>query len=167
MGLPQEVIERIIGILRDNRGALEACSLTCKAMFASTRHLIHQTLHLKEETNARILTPAEKRRVRKGCHELELRLLSFMGERDLLKYAKHADIRMDFMLSPDPLKPHLRHFRSLDRIHTLTIRLCSADVWRRTYVTQFYPTLTTLALHFLIEDHRNVLPLCNSLTSRI
>ena len=147
-------------MLRDDRRALEACSLTCKAMFASTRNLLHQTLYLTREINERILTPAEKRRARKGCPELDLRLLSFMGERDLLKYTRHLNIRMDFPFSPSTLEPHLHQFRSLDRIHTLTIHAYSAYLWYgvyRKYFTHFYPTLTTLALHFPVHGYRGVL----------
>ena len=43
MGLPQEVGDRIVDMLQDDGSALRACSLTCKVMFTSTRHLIHQT----------------------------------------------------------------------------------------------------------------------------
>ena len=92
MGLPQELVGHIMDILQDDKRDLEACSLTCKAMFVSTRHLIHQTLHVTRETNVRILTRAEKRREPQDCHELALRLLSFMGERGLLRYARHLNI---------------------------------------------------------------------------
>ena len=160
MGLPQELIDRVTNMLQDDRRALEACSLTSKAMFASTRHLLHQTLYLTRGINERILTPAERRRVREGCLELDFRILSFMGERGLLKYTRHLNIHMDFLFSPDALEPHLRHFRSLDRICTLTIHACSAYVWHdvcKTYFMQLYPTLTTLALHFPVDNYRDAL----------
>ena len=158
MGLPQEVVDRIMDILQDDMKDLKACSLTCKAMFASTRHLIHQTLHVTREINQKILTPEEKRRYSRGDYrELELRILSFMGERDLLKYVRHVNIRMELMFSPNVLGPHLQHFRSLDRVHTLTIHSFDALLWHEvhnTYFAQFYPTLTTLALIFPIDDYR-------------
>ena len=159
MGLPQEVVDRIMDILQDDESDLKACSLTCKAMFASTRHLIHQTLNLERE-NRLSLTPERKRRTRHVPYKLELRFLSFMGERDLLKYARHLNIRMDCMFSPYLLEPYLHHFRSLDRIHTLRILSYSAHLWiddYNTYFTHFYPTLTTLALHFPAGDYRDVL----------
>ena len=40
MILPTELVDYIMDILRDDLRALKACSLTCWAMFASTRHLI-------------------------------------------------------------------------------------------------------------------------------
>ena len=158
MGLPQEIVDHIIDTLQNDMIALKACSLTCKAMFASTRHLIHQTLHLTKEVNWRILTPEERARYGQGDRrELELRFLSFMGERDLLKYARHLDIRIGVDAPSDILEPHLQYFKSLDKIYTLTIHsyesLLCRDVYS-TYFTQFYPTLTTLVLYFPIGHHR-------------
>ena len=56
MGLPQELVDHIVDTLHEDLPALKACSLTCKAMFASTRHLIHQTLCLTPRNNERVLT---------------------------------------------------------------------------------------------------------------
>jgi hypothetical protein len=166
MGLPQEVIDRIVNMLQDNRRTLKACSLTCKAMFASTRHLIHQTLRVTEKTNQKILTPAEKKRYPEwNARELQLRHLSYMGECHLLKYARHLDICMVAGFSQYTLEPHLQHFWSLDRIHTLTIRNtlmirchhgCPRDDIRPLF-THFYPTLTTLVFNSPIDHHRHVL----------
>jgi hypothetical protein len=161
MGLPQEVIERIMDMLQDNRRALKACSLTCKAMFASSRRLIHQTLHLTWETNQKILTPAEKKRyAEENPRELRLRLLSFMGERDLLKYARHLNIHMEMRFSLRAPEPHLQHLQSFDRIHTLTIHRYYAYPWREgenPLFTHFYPTLTTLVLNCPISRSHHVL----------
>ena len=161
MGLPQEVVDRIMDMLQDDRRALEGCSLTCKAMFASTRHLIHQTLHVTKENNQRILTSKEKKKHARGDYLLALRLLSFMGEHDLLKYTRHLNISIGyFAFSPNILEPHLRHFKSLDRVNTLTIYSYDGVLWRdvyNTYFTQFYPTLTTLALRYPTSHYRFVL----------
>ena len=158
MGLPQEIVDRIIDILQNDMTDLKACSLTCKAMFASTRHLIHQTLHLTKEVNQRILTPEERERYKQGDRrELELRFLSFMGERGLLKYARYLDIRIGVDAPSDILEPHLQYFQSLDRIHTLTIHSYESLLCREvysTYFAQFYPTLTTLVLYFPIDHNR-------------
>ena len=160
MGLPQEVVDRIMNILQDDKRDLEACSLTCKAMFASTRHLIHRTLHITWEDDQKVLAPAGKKRyVQGGTPGLDLRILSFMGERDLLKYARHLNIRVGPRFSPQALEPHLQHFRSLDRIHSLTIHPYDARLWIHgcnAYFKQFYPTLTTLALHFHVSSYRFV-----------
>ena len=161
MGLPQEVVDRIMDMLQDDRRALEGCSLTCKAMFVSTRHLIHQTLHVTKENNQRILTPKEKKQHARGNYLLELRFLSFMGERDLLKYTRHLNISIGcFAFSPNILEPHLQHFKSLDRVNTLTIYSYDSVIWRHVYNThfsQFHPTLTTLVLRSLTSHYRFVL----------
>ena len=161
MGLPQEIVDHIIDTLQNDMIALKACSLTCKAMFASARHLIHHTLYITKEVNWRILTPEERERYEQGDRrELELRFLSFLGERDLLKYARHLDIRTEDDVPPDILEPHLQYFQSLDRIHTLTIHTYESLLCRNfcsTYFAQFYPTLTTLVLYFPI-DHRFFTP---------
>ena len=161
MGLPQEVVDRIMDMLQDDRRALEGCSLTCKAMFVSTRHLIHQTLHVTKENNQRILTPKEKKQHARGNYLLELRFLSFMGERDLLKYTRHLNISIgSFAFSPKILEPHLQPFKSLDRVNTLTVYSYDSVIWRHVYNThfsQFHPTLTTLVLRSLTSHYRFVL----------
>ena len=108
-----------------------------------------------------IFTPEERNRYGPGGRrELELRFLSFMGEHDLLKYARHVNIRMEFIFSPDILGPHLQHFQSLDRIHTLTIYSYNAILWHEVHSTcfaQFYSTLTTLALYSPSDHYRFML----------
>ena len=150
MGLPQELVDRIMCTLQDDREALEACSLTCKAMFASTRHLVHQTLYVTKETTEVIFTPTKREQYYLGAqHELELRCLSFMGERDLLKCAGHLVIHLEYTVPPHVLEPHLQYLQSLDGVHTLTFRSYISYEWRdiyNTYFTQLYPTLTTLVL---------------------
>ena len=42
--LPKELVDHIISMLHDDLRTLEACSLTCKAMLASARRFIHQSL---------------------------------------------------------------------------------------------------------------------------
>jgi len=161
MGLPQELVECIVNILQADLGALKACSLTCKSIFASTRHLIHRTLCVTKEANRRIFTPAEEKQYAQGDRSgLGLRFLSFMAEHDLLKYARHLNICMGSKFSPYMIEPHLQHFQSLDRIDTLTIDSYNPVRWCAaydTYFTQFHPTLTTLILRFPAGHHRCVL----------
>lgn len=148
-------------MLQDNRRALKACSLTCKAMFASTRHLIHQTLHLTTSNNQRILTPAQKKQYgQKGSYELELQFLSFMAKRGLLKYARHLNIDVACDFSDSPVVPHLCHISSLDRIHTLTIHLRHSVLWRGgVYNSLFRHLRSTLTTLVLCSSTNNVLVL--------
>ena len=115
MSLPQELIDRIRDVLGDDRRALKSCSLTCKAMFTSTRHLIHQTLRVTWANNQKMLTSAESKRCAPVVRpNLEPRFLSFMGELGLLKYARYLDIFIEYLFFPDALEPHLQYFRSLE-----------------------------------------------------
>ena len=157
MGLPQELVDYIVDMLHDNIPALKACSLTCKAMFASTRHLIHRTLQLTPDNTLSVLTPEEKRHYERGNRDVELRLLSFMGERDLLQYARRVHICTPNPFTPDILLPHLHYFQSLNRVHTLTIDHFCADEWVDYHATcfgHFYPTLTSLTLSHSIGHKR-------------
>ena len=94
-------------------------------------------------------------------HDTELRFLSFMGERGFLQYTREVHIRMGrTVFTPDILIPHLDHFRSLKRVHSLTIESYDAVAWlnhHKSSFIHFYPTLTSLALHNPLNHYRCVL----------
>lgn len=147
MGLPQELIDYITDILHDDLRTLKACSLTCKAMFASARHLIHQTLHLTRQNNEKVLTQEE---ICQGSGHRELRFVSYMGECGLLQYTRQVHVRDPGIFVPETLLPHIHYFQSLDRVHTLAIEHYDAVLWAKHYKTCFvhlYPTLTSLTLN--------------------
>ena len=150
MGLPQEIIDQIVHILRDNPRALKACSLTCKAMFASTRHLIHRVLCLTVQNNKSVLTRQEGKKLLLGSdHGVKLRFVSYAGERGILRYTQQVHIRDGHIFNPGTLLPHIHHFQSLDRVHTLAIEKYDAPLWSDYYNTcfvHFYPTLTSLTI---------------------
>ena len=162
MGLPQELVDHIVETLHNDLRTLKTCSLTCKAMFASTRHLIHRTLRLNPRNNKSVLTPEEKLRyLRWGYHDTGLRFLSHMGERGFLQYVREVHIRMGRALfTPDILIPHLDHFRALDRVHSLAIESYNGVVWlnyHKSCFIHFYPTLTSLTLHHPLHHYRCIL----------
>ena len=136
MGLPRELVDYIMDMLHDDFPTLKACSLTCKAMFASTRRLIHQTLLLTRGNNQRVLT-------RKEC--------------DLLKYTRLVHVRDPGIFTPETLQlPHLHYFHSLNRVHTLTVEHYDAASWEKHYapcLSHLYPTLTSLALSCRPHGH--------------
>ena len=160
MGLPQELVDHITDMLYDEFRALKACSLTCKAMFASTRHLIHQTFRLTLWNNRSVLALGEKyRHLEWDPHDTELPFLSFMGKCGFLQYARHVYIRVGHLFTPDVLMPHLNHFQSLDRVHSLTVVAYDSIVWRdhhNTDFAHFYATLTSLTLHRPPNHYRYV-----------
>jgi hypothetical protein len=171
MSLPQELVDHIIDTLHDDLPALKACSLTCKSMFASTRHLIHQTLCLTPRNNESVLTREEEKQLRslKWKHQdVQLRFLSYMGERGFLQYtrkvyihnARQDDTHNTGTFAPDTLRPHMHHFQSMDRVHAITVELCDGDVWANHYKScfaHFYPTLTSLTLRRPLGHYRRVL----------
>lgn len=143
-------------MLHDDPQALRACSLTCKAMFASARSLIHRTLHLTRRNNESgfIREEAEKfcswEWIGSDDNDLKLSLVSYLGECGLLRYTRQVHIHNSCMFTPDTLQPHLHHFQSLDRVHALTIDHYHAVIWQKHYIScfiHFYPTLTSLTLH--------------------
>ncbi|KAF9781793.1 hypothetical protein BJ322DRAFT_246022 [Thelephora terrestris] len=148
MGLPRELVDYITSMLRDDFRALTACSLTCKAMFASTRPFIHATLRLTRRNNERVLNHRERNELRRRTGHHEFRFLSYMGEHGFFRYTRHVEIR-DPTLTLDNLQSHLHHLQSLNQIHTLTLWFCDAVEGPNRYkpcFTHFYSTLTSLAL---------------------
>ncbi|KAF9781818.1 hypothetical protein BJ322DRAFT_1078578 [Thelephora terrestris] len=171
MSLPQELVDHIIDTLHDDLLALKACSLTCKSMFASTRHLIHQTLCLTPRNNESVLTREEEKQLRSPkwkYQDVQLRFLSYMGERGFLQYtrkvyihnARQGDTHNTGSFTPDTLRPHMHHFQSLDRAHAITIELYDGDVWashHKSCFAHFNPTLTSLTLRRPLGHYRRVL----------
>lgn len=164
MGLPQEVVDNITDMLHDDIQALRACSLTCKAMFASTRRLIHQTLHLTKRNNERVFIREETENPFSWgwiySDDVELNFMSYVGERGFLRYTRQVHVHNSCLFTPDTLQPHLHHFQSLRQVHTLTIDSYNAITWESHYTTcfiHFYPTLTSLTLHRPSGHHRHIL----------
>jgi hypothetical protein len=151
MGLPQELVDHITDMLDDDIQALKACSLACRALFASTRRLIYRGVRLPPQ--GYLDDPAA------------LHSLSLMGERGLFQYARKVHICFPPVAcnpDPDTLLPHLRHFQSLNRIHTLVIDYYDAVTWAlpehyKTYFVHFYPTLTSLTLFHACGHYRLIL----------
>ena len=153
MGLPQELVDHVMDVLYDDLQTLRACSLTCRAMFASTRRLIHQTLHLTRRKYDEVLTV-------NGTEEsilLEwdfkniagLNFMSHMAECDLLRYIRRVHIHNSCTFTPNALLPHLHHFRSLDRVHALIIEDYHAITWanyHKPFFIHLRPTITSLTL---------------------
>ena len=154
MRVPQELVDEIMNMLCDDPSALRACSLTCRAMFASVRPLIHRKLYLNLQTDLIAMRIGDKQ----TGHALGF--LTFMGERDLLRYTRQIHVGFLSTFTPDTLRPHLHHFQSLDRVHSLTIGSYAANKWARyfnTYFTHLYPSLTSLSLCFSSGHYRLLL----------
>ena len=138
----------------DDLLALKACSLTCRTTFALPRRLIHKTLSLTTPNIQSVFTRGERRLIRRGrgCHrQLELSFISSMDKHGLLQYTRQVCIYMLRGLFPESLLPRLHQFRTLNRIHTLTLEYTffPAQEWANYYeacFAHFYPILTSLTL---------------------
>ena len=157
--LPQELIDCIMDMLHDDLPTLKACSLTCRSMFASTRHLIHRTLYLKLK-NALGVSPLHEGSTDRSLplNEELLRYLSFMDEHDLLQFVRRVYILVPDVFVPEMLQPYRQHLQSLNRVQILTIE--HLDTSARTFTcyktcfVHFYPTLTSLALRSPSHHYR-------------
>ena len=147
MGLPKELIDYIMDMLCDDGPALKACSLTCKAMFASTRRLLHQTLRLPA---LHIPTRAKKSFPQKSNpSDAELRVLTYRTERGLLQHTRRVHISLIGYYIQHTAPFHLHRFQSLDRVHTLSIAVYDTVIWAKyfqTHFAHFRPTITSLTL---------------------
>ncbi|KAF9781843.1 hypothetical protein BJ322DRAFT_248918 [Thelephora terrestris] len=142
MGLPQDLVNRIVDALHDDLPALKS-----------------------------VLTREERKKLRRltqGYQDVQLRFLAYMGERGFLQHtrkiyihsARQGDIHNTGTFTPDALRPHMHHFQSLDRVHVITIDLYDSDVWanhHKSCFAHFCPTLTSLTLRRPLGNHRHVL----------
>lgn len=119
--LPQELVDEIIDYLRDDLGALTACSLTCKRLFGATRHLIHQRLACLDSR------PDHKRpkgsllgRRKRGPGAFE-RLID-ADRAGVLHFTQHLTFKVeDGTLNPRNLEKYLPYLRSITKLHTLAL----------------------------------------------
>ncbi|KAF9790798.1 hypothetical protein BJ322DRAFT_1038211 [Thelephora terrestris] len=149
MKLPQELVDHILYMLRDDCETLRACSLTCKALLYSTRPLTHHTLHLTQRTRGSFTKAKTFSCMRPNRDGARLYFLSYMGKRGLLQHARRVNISLPRVFTPNTLLPHLHYFQTLNRVHTLTIKHYDAVLWanhHKTCFAHFYPTLTSLSL---------------------
>ena len=141
-------------MLCDDITPLKTCSLTCKVMFASTRHLIRQRLRLPTCGKLRILARAEKHRPQ-GWNPppppILRRVLPYITKRGLLQYTRQTYISLSSYSSMNTILSHLHHLQSLDlnRVHNLSIEECYAPTLETHFKPSFiysYPTVTSLTL---------------------
>jgi len=159
--LPQELIDHIISTLRDDLQSLKACSLTCKVMFVSARHLIHQKIYLTSNKNWELLTVPERQRYIRGeRYELTVRVLSRIATHGLLPYACHLFINLSKNFTPTNLQPYNHHFQCFDQIQELSVFWLDTPGFLKefdTYFAKFVPTLRSLHLDTPTGDTRDIL----------
>lgn len=159
--LPQEIVDHIVDALRNDSKSLKACSLTCKAMFISTRHLIHRRLYLTSEQNWEVLTLREKQRYIRGDREgIAIKVLSGIAAHGLLPYGRQLFINLSKNFTPANLQPFSDHFQRFDRIQELSIYWLHTPGFLEqfdTFFANFVPTLRSLHLDTPTGDTRDIL----------
>ena len=119
-GLPQEIVDEILEYLKDDRRALMACSLTCKGLFHSARYMIHRRLYVVSPR--RVGTPGEREMHRvRAENRSQLRTLSAVAERGLVRFIRELTIRVGEELTPENLRPYLPQFQTFARLTSLTL----------------------------------------------
>jgi len=160
-GLPQELVDYIVFMLGNDLKSLKACSLTCKALFISTRHIIHQDIYLTSENNWELLTLKEKQRYIRGDRQgIAIRVLSEIAAHGLLPYARHLFIHLHRNFTPGNLQPFNDHFQRFDRVQELSIYWLDTSGFLRnfdTHFANFVPTLRSLHLDTPAGNARDIL----------
>ena len=140
---------------------LKACSLTCKAMFFSTRHLIHRRIRLTSEQNWEVLTLREKQRYIRGDRQgIAIKVLSGIAAHGLLPYGRQLSINLNGNFTPANLQPFNHHFQRFERIQELSIDKLHVLVFLRQFdifFANFVPTLRSLHLDTPIGHTRDIL----------
>jgi hypothetical protein len=119
-GLPQEIVDEILGYLEYDRWTLIACSLACKGLFHSARYMIHRRLHVVSPRRAGTPGEREMHRVR-AENRSQLRTLSAVAEHGLTRFTRELTIRVGEEFTPENLRPYLPQFQTFARLTSLTL----------------------------------------------
>jgi len=123
--MPQELVDEVLGYLREDLDALKACSLTCKFLFNATRLLIHQRLVC--------LGSAKMDPKPKGCSLGNRKRTPGVFERlidadrsGVLPYTLYLTFKPSYtdpyhFFYPGHLQEYLPHLQSITNLHTLTL----------------------------------------------
>ena len=120
--IPQELVDGILMCLKDDFLSLASCSMSCKALFCSSRPLIHRTFCLS--TGISIDRHCSSPRNRAQFDNL------LPAERaQVLQYTTQLVIRLGSDFIPENLQPHLQYFRAIRGITSLEIHELAASSW--------------------------------------
>ena len=137
MGLPRELTDMIFEYLKTDWDTLASCSLTCRALFCSTRRVIHERLYV-----AGPRVPLFFNRLTKWCwiyNRRYFRVLSLADDADLTPYTRHLIIEAGQVLTPQSLQPYIPTFQKYVWLTSITLT--------RFDPTQFLPIFDRCFLH--------------------
>ena len=151
-GLPQELVDEILGYLLDDSDALEACSLTCKHLFGATRPLIHQRLRLVPRWYRTGLEPKRSLFSRRKRGPEAFEPLIDPGRLTLVRFTRYLTLEIERgSLSPREIQEYLPHLRSITRLRTLTLNSFHGTLFIPTFHDCFGTFANTLR-HLDIRD---------------
>jgi hypothetical protein len=119
MGLPRELVDMIFEYLKTDRDTLASCSLTCRALFCSARHIIHEQLYV-----AGPRVPPFLNRLTKWCwiyHRRYFRVLSLADDADLTPYTRHLIVEAGQVLTPRSLRQYIPNFQKYLWLTSITL----------------------------------------------
>ena len=119
-GLPQEIVDEILEYLEDDRRTLRACSLTCKALFRSARHIIHRQLYVVGPETTWSMDGDEMYRY-EVANRSQLGTFSVAAKRGFFHYTRELTIRVANEFTPENLRPYLLQFQMFARLTSLTL----------------------------------------------
>jgi hypothetical protein len=115
--LPLEIVDEILEHLADDRSALGACSLTCKALCRSSRPIIHRRIFVVGLGGSRTTGEQDKQ----AANIARFRTLLAATECGLAHYARDLTIRIGTTFVPENLQPFLLQFQTFARLNSLTL----------------------------------------------
>ena len=116
-GLPQATVDEILGYLEDDPQTIRACSLTCKALFRSSRPIVHQRLCVVGLEECRVVDKC-------GGEAVSLvrsHTLSMAIECGLARHVRELTINLGTGFGPVDLQPFLPQFEKFSRLTSLTL----------------------------------------------
>ena len=129
-GLPQELVGEIPAYLNDDFPSLVSCSGSYKALFCSTRPLIHRTFCLSTgySIDRHRSSPLNRAQFSNFC---------LAKQAQVLKYTIRPIIRLGDDFVPENFRPHLRSFRAKHGVISLEIYLLDATVFLPAFEERF------------------------------
>ena len=151
MGLPQELVDMILGYLRTDRDALVSCSLTCRAFFCSARRIIHERLLVM---GPRTFPSIGK--FTRWCwiyNRRYFRVLSLADDAELVQYVRHLVVEAGQVLTPRTLRPYVPNFQKYVQLTTLTLTRFDPKPFLPAFDHYFYHLSQSLrSLNFILPQ---------------
>ena len=147
--LPQELVDEILTYLEDDSPSLISCSRSCKALFCSSRPLIHRTLCLSTGHQT-------DRDISSSSNRAQFDNLRLAERAQVLQYTTRLIIRLGDDFVPENLRPHLQYFRIIRGIISLEIYRLNTARFLPAFEECFGHIVPTLRSLILVGEESHV-----------